>query len=72
MSEPIDGWLVPELTPQEMYVRLVRQDVTTLLGVATTLEERTRLRHRAVRDELRRTLAGVIAHCETVRLALDK
>lgn len=70
---PEGGWPAqPALTPQQTFVQLVRQDVVTLIGVAASLEDRKQLRRIAVRDEMRRTLAGVIANCETLRLALDK
>lgn len=73
VDTPADGFPAqPMLTPRETYLKIVREDVTTLLGVAATLEEPRRLRLTAVREELRRTLAGVIAHCETLRLALEK
>ncbi len=62
----------PDLTPRAVFLQTVREDVTTLLGVAATLEDGKRLKFTAVRDEMRRTLAGVVAHCENLRLALDK
>lgn len=70
---PKVGWPAqPALTAGETFVKIVREDVVTLLGVASTLENAKQLRSVAVREELRRTLAGVVAHCETVRLALEK
>jgi len=70
---PEQGWPAqPTITPREAFLKLVREDVTTLLSVASEFEDPRRLRQRAVREELRRILAGVVAHCETVRLALEK
>ncbi len=62
----------PALTPREVFLKQVRQDVTTLLGIAASLEDARLLRRSTVREEMRRTLAGVIAHAETLRLALEK
>ena len=70
---PETGWAAqPAETPHETYLRMVRENVTCLLGIAATLEDRKRLRLVAVREEMRRTLAGVIANCEIVRLALER
>lgn len=70
---PAVGWPAqPALTADETFVKIVREDVTRLLGVASTLENAKQLRSVAVREDLRRALAGVVAHCETVRLALEK
>lgn len=73
VETPEGGWPAqPGLTPPKTFLQIAREDVTTLLGVAATLEQPRALRSIAARDELRRTLAGVIAHCETLRLALEK
>ncbi len=70
---PADGWdAQPALTPREAFLKIVREDVTTLLGVAAMLETPRQLRSVAVREETRRLLAGVVAHAETLRLALEK
>lgn len=70
---PESGWPAqPAETAQEAFIRIVRQDITALLDVAVALDDRRLLRRIAARDELRRTLAGVIAHCESLSLALKK
>lgn len=70
---PADGWPAqPALTPRESFLKATREDVTTLLGIAATLEQPKGLTSTRTRDELRRSLAGVIGHCETLRLALEK
>ncbi len=70
---PVDGWQAqPDLTPREMFLQMAREDVATLTVIADSLEKPSLLRREAVRGELRRRLAGVIAHCETLRLALQK
>lgn len=73
ITTPDAGWPAqPALTPSEMFIRVVRGDITTLLGIAASLEDRRQLRRVEARAEMRRTLAGVVAHCETLRLALEK
>lgn len=68
---PQDGWPAqPALTPQEMFLEILREDVTSLMEVAATLKAGRCLRRKSVRGELSRRLAGVIAHCETLRLAI--
>ncbi len=70
---PEAGWPAqPAPTPGELFLKMVREDVTVLLGVAATLEEPRLLRSVAMRDSMRRSLAGVIANCEILRLALKK
>lgn len=70
---PAEGWPAqPDLTPTAAFLRICREDVATLLGVAAALEDPRGLRHVERRAGLRRHLAGVIAHCETLRLALEK
>ncbi len=70
---PAHGWEAqPNLTPREMFLQLTREDVATLTVIADSLEKPTLIRRVAVREELRRRLAGVVAHCETLRLALKK
>lgn len=70
---PEAGWPAqPALTPSEVYKRMVCDDIAALVQVSEVLADSRRLRLSAVRHELRRMLAGVIADCETVRLALEK
>lgn len=73
IETPDEGWdAQPALTPREVFLQMIREDVSTLAVVVDTLEKPTLVRRVAVREELRRRLAGVIAHCECVRLALEK
>ena len=66
---PLEGWPAqPELTAREVFLELIREDARTLTIVAELLEKPATSRRR---EELRRRLSGVIAHCETLRLALD-
>lgn len=70
---PEHGWPAqPALTAHEAFLRIVREDIATLMGVAASLEDRRQLRRIAAREDVRRTLAGVVAHCEVLRLALEK
>lgn len=70
---PEQGWPAqPALTAAEAFLKILREDITTLLSVAAHFEDPRLLRKPAVREEIRRILAGVVAHCETARLALDK
>jgi hypothetical protein len=70
---PETGWEAqPDLTPREVFLQMMRESVNTLTVVADCLEKPNMCRRVADRDELRRRLAGVIARCETVRLALGK
>jgi hypothetical protein len=70
---PEQGWPAQaNLTPREVFLQVVREDVATLTVIADSLEKPGLLRRVSVREELRRRLAGVVAHCETLRLALDK
>jgi len=70
---PAAGWPAQAaLTPREAFLQLVEADLATLTVVADSLEKPLPIRRVAVREELRRKLAGVIAHCESLRLALDK
>ena len=70
---PETGWEAqPDLTPREVFLHMIRESANTLTVVADCLEKPGMCRRVADRDELRRRLAGVIARCETVRLALGK
>jgi len=75
MSEtPEGGWPAqPDLTPRETFAQILRKDSVVLDHTANWLEvadvHRAAYR-RADREAVRRRLAGVIAHCETLSLAL--
>jgi len=70
---PAEGWTAqPNLTPREVFLQVLREDIATLTVVAVSLEKLRLTPRSSVRAELRRRLAGVIAHCETLRLALEK
>ena len=70
---PEQGWPAqPALTAAGAFLKILREDVTTLLSVASDFEDPRRLRTPAVREELRRILAGVVGHCENLRLALSR
>src|SRR5262245_27885246 len=71
---PESGWPAqPALTPREAFLQIVRDDILTMVVAAWVLEQQQELlKQTAVREDLRRDLAGVIAHCETLRLALEK
>jgi len=70
---PAAGWPAQAaLTPRDAFLQIVQADVATLTVIADSLEKPLLMRRVAVREELRRKLAGVVAHCETLRLALEK
>ncbi len=70
---PAAGWdAQPNLTPRELFLQLAREDVATLTVIADSLEKPSLMRRVAVREELRRRLAGVVAHCENLRIALER
>jgi hypothetical protein len=70
---PAEGWPAqPALTPREAFLMQVHEDVRTLTVIADSLEKPISMHRVAVRDQLRRRLAGVIAHCECLSLALQK
>lgn len=60
-----------QLTAREQFIEILNGDLLTLIRVWGTVKHDP-LRSTETRDALRRDIAGVIAHCETLRLALEK
>lgn len=73
LPTPEGGWPAqPALTPRETFADRARRDLVTLQAIAEALDNPKQLRRVDAREALRRQLAGIVAHCETTRMALEK